>query len=248
MNQRIVNGLRAEASRGIEAVRRSRTDVAAVHFDNALSQAQNIKEDRVRRDEMASLAALFDQAGFYDLGSSAAEDSIELDRTLGLEGLAAQDLLELGNAHIGMENTAKAEQCFRDALAIFLEQKEFANAASATTNIAGIAANYGDMAKAVELLKQSLGHLEKESFDDTEIQTRIGLLQALELTKGDVKVAIENAKTLCSRFFNLMPEVQKSVVRSFVEQAVERYLLSQPDITPKRWKMWKAKTFPVLYV
>ena len=67
MNQRMVNGLRAEASRGIEAVRRSRTDVAAVHFDNALSQAQNIKEDRVRRDGMASLAALFDQAGFMIL-------------------------------------------------------------------------------------------------------------------------------------------------------------------------------------
>ena len=55
-----------------------------------------------------------------------------------------------------MENTAKAEQCFRDALAIFLERKEFANAASATTNIAGIAANYGDMAKAAKLLSRAL--------------------------------------------------------------------------------------------
>ena len=50
-----------------------------------------------------------------DLGSFAAEGTIERDRSLGLGGLAAQDLLEFGNAHIGMENDTKAEQCFRDA-------------------------------------------------------------------------------------------------------------------------------------
>jgi tetratricopeptide (TPR) repeat protein len=248
VNQRKVNELRAEANQGTETLRRGRTDLAAVHFDNAFGQAQNIKEDRVRRDEMANLAALFDQAGFFDLGLSAAEDTIKLDRSLGLESLAAQDLLELGNAHIGLENTAKAEHCFRDAMAIFLARKEFANAASASTNLAGIVANRGDMAKAVELFKQSLEYLEKERFDNTEIQTRVGLLQALEFTKGDVQVAIDNARKLCSRFFNLMPEVQKRVVRNVVEQAAERYLLSQRDIAPRQSKMWKAKTFPMLYV
>src|SRR5262249_8773672 len=135
----------------------------------------------MRRDEISTLATLFDMYGFHDLALMAAEEAVELDRILGLDKLLAEDIVSAGCAHQNMDNTAKAEACFQEALEICLRRNDWANAASANTNIAGIVANRGEMAKAIEMLEVSLEYLAKEPFDDTELKTRLTLLQAVEL-------------------------------------------------------------------
>jgi tetratricopeptide (TPR) repeat protein len=244
MDQAIAEQSRAEANKGIDKLRMRRPDEASVHFTNALDRADDIGDDRARRDELAGLAGLFAMAGFADLALLAAQEAVDLDEALGLPLEAGLDTLTLGNAHSAMENVAKAEACFRSALAAFVSLKSFANAASATTNIAAIVANRGQMDEAIELLETSLEYVKQEPFDETEIQTRFALMQALEIRKRDAKVALDNARELCSaRLFGSIPRAQRQIALDFVNGVIDRYLAAHPvgDM-----KTWKKRNFPTL--
>src|SRR6266705_841812 len=105
MDQQMVKEFRAAADKGIAALERKQADQASVHFNNALTRAEDLSDNRTRRDEIATLAALFDRCGFPDLGLMAAEEALGLDRSLGLENLMGQDLIEVGNAHLNLDNT-----------------------------------------------------------------------------------------------------------------------------------------------
>ncbi len=244
MDKTIVDELRQAANHGIAALKRRQTAEASQHFTKALDRAEDLQDPRTRRDELSALATLFEQYSFPDLSLTAAEETVDLDRTLGLDDLMAQDLLTVGNAHLNMENTAKAEAAYREAMAIFVAQNDFANAASATTNVAGIVANRGEMAPAIDLLEKSLGYLAKEPFDATEIQTRFALLQTMEIEQRDIDRAIDNARQLCARFWDAMPEVRRDAARDFIGKAVDRYLRAHPDVDAAAWK---AANFPALY-
>jgi len=244
MDEEIAKATTAEANEGIEKVLAGRADEASVHFTNALDRVGQIVNDRVRRDELSLLAGAFDHCGFPDLALMAAQQAIDLDKTLGLDALLASDMLALGNAHASMENTTKAEAAFRQALAVFIDQNNFGDAASATTNIAAIVANRGEMDDAIELLEKSLGYLEQSPFDETEIQTRFALLQALEITKRDAKAALQNARELCSeRLMGKIPPPQVGPTKQFVADVIARYLKEYPVADKKKWK---AANFPTL--
>lgn len=240
MDETIVKKIKTEADKGIEAGNMRQTDRASLHFNNALNLAEDLEDERTRRDEISLLATLFEMYDFPDLALPAAEEAVELDHSLGLDSLLGQDLLTVGNAHSMMENTVKAEALFQEALEIFLKRDEWANAASASTNIAGIVANGGDIPRAIEILKTSLEYLVREPFDDTEINTRLTLLQAMELEGHDIEHTIENARLLCSRFWDKMTDMHRNVAREFVARAVERHPSSNSAA-------WKVETFPMLY-
>ena len=243
MDETTIKELRAAANRGIEAVAQGQADQASVHFNNALNLAEDLQDGRARREELSVLSTLFFECSFPDLALMAAEESVELDRSLGLNESLVGDIIALGNAHQALENTTKAEACFQEALAICLKGGDWADAASATTNIAALVANRGEMAKAIELLEQSLGYLAKEPFEHTEIQTRFALLQLLELDNREVDRAVENARQLCGRFWDKMPVAQRKVTQAFVDRVVKRYLAAHPRTRPN----WRAKNFPLLY-
>ena len=244
MDEAIIKEIRAEGNQGIEAVKRRRADQAGLHFNNALNLAEDLEDERTRRDEISVLSDLFEQCGFPYLALMAAEEAVELDRSLGLDELMGGDIIGVGNAHMRMENTVKAEACFQEALAMFLKRADWADAASATTNLASVAANRGEMAKAIELLEESLEYLAKEPFEDTEIQTRFALLQTMELDGRHADRAVENARQLCGRLWDKMADVQREVARDFVGRTVERYLLAHPGTNAAAWK---AKNFPMLW-
>ena len=244
MDDEKVKQLRAEGNNGIAALKRRLTDRAGEHFNNALNLADEIEDERQRRDELATLSALFQQCGFPDLALMAAEEAVELDRALGLESFLGQDIISVGNAHMSMENTQKAQAYFEEALGMFVEQGEWANAASANTNLAAIVANAGEMPKAITMLETSLRYLAKEPFDNTETQTRFLLLQALEVTVSDVARAVENAQQLVSRFLHEMPPDQRQMTVHFVAKLAARYLEAHPQANADAWK---AATFPLLF-
>ena len=244
MDEENAKAATAEANEGIARIIAGRADEASVHFTNALDRVGLIVNDRARRDELSLLAGMFDQVGFPDLALMAAQQAIDLDKTLGLDALLALDMLALGNAHASMENTTKAEAAFRQALAVFIDRNDLADAASATTNIAAIVANRGEMDDAIGLLNKSLGYLEQSPFDETEIQTRFALMQALEITKGDAKVALQNARELCSdRLMGKIPPPQVGPTKQFVADVITRYLKEHPVADRKKWK---ADNFPTL--
>jgi tetratricopeptide (TPR) repeat protein len=244
MDEAKIKELRVEANQGIEAARRGQADQASLHFNNALNLAEDLEDERTRRDEISTLSALFEHCGFPDLALMAAEEAVDLDRSLGLDSLLGQDIIAVGNAHLKLQNAAQAEASFQEALEMFLKRSDWANAASANTNLAGMVADRGEMAKAIELLETSLGYLAKEPFDDTELNTRFALLQALEFEGRDVDRAIENARQLCARFWNKMPDLQRKLTGDFVARAIERHLQARPQANAAAWK---ARTFPMLY-
>ena len=244
MDEATVKQIQAEGEQGLEAARAGRADVAGQHFNEALNLTEDIKDDRTRRDELAILSILFDQCGFPDLALTAAEESVDLDRRLGLDELIHGDLLNVGTAHLNMDNDAKAEASFREALALALARGDWANAASASTNLGNVLAKRGEMKKAIAAYETSLGYLEKEAFDDTEMNTRIMLLQVSEIDQYDVDRSIANARIVCARFWKDMHPPHREAVATFVGQVVERYLVAHPQKNPAAWK---AKEFPMFF-
>jgi len=243
MDQQNIEQSRAAANQGISAIKDGRNDEASQLFNSALGYADDIVNDRARRDELSALAALFDMCGFPDLGVMAAQEAVDLDRTLALDSLTAQDLLEVGNAQMALGNKIEAGKCFREALDTFLRREEYANAASANTNLSGIFADDGDMLKARAMLKTSLEYLKKAPFDNTEMQTRLGLLQIMEFTNDDLEESMANARELCSRFFRSMDPQRKDATRQFVARLGKRYKAAHPKTSTTTWM---AKNFPAL--
>ena len=240
--EKAVADVRDAANRGIREMQMQRRDRAAVEFDAALNAADAIAAAPVKRDEISVLATLFANYGFHDLALMAAEDAVDLDRSLGLDSQLTGDLLAVGNAHTNLENESKAEAAFTEAQSVSLRLERWSDAASATTNLAGMYANRGQMKQAAEMLQTSLGYLARERFDETEINTRITLLQVLELSDGDLEVALNNAETLCGSFGNDIPPHARSVVANFVERMIARYAAAHAEA---RNPAWKAKHFPM---
>jgi tetratricopeptide (TPR) repeat protein len=244
MDDETVRKLREEGNQGVRAAQAGRMDLAGQHFNKALGLAEDLEDDRQRRDEISVLSMVFDDCGLPDLALIAAEESVELDRKLGLDDLVHQDLLNVGTAHLNLGNHAKAEACFREALKLALARKEWANAASASTNLGKVFAQREEWKQSIESYETSLGYLERGAFEDTEINTRLMLLQVGELGGYDAERAVDNARRLCERFWKVMQGQKRQAAEVFVPQAVERYLKARPQGNPGAWK---AKTFPMIF-
>lgn len=244
MGTAAVGDVRAAANRGLQAVQAGRSDLASQHFSKALDQAEDLADARTRRDELAALSILFDESGFPDLALTAAEDSVALDRELGLDDLVHEDLLNVGTAHLNLNNDAKAETSFREALQEALARTQWANAASASTNLGNVFAKRNDMRRAIEAYEKSLEYLGKEAFDNTEINTRLMLLQTSVIGEYDVDRTIDNARTLYQQFWKDLQDGHRQAATTFIEQAVERYLAVHQPGDPQAWK---AKTFPAIF-
>ena len=67
MDDATVRQIKVEGEQGLKAAQVGRPDVAGQHFNKALNHAEDVKDDRTRRDELATLSILFDQCGFPDL-------------------------------------------------------------------------------------------------------------------------------------------------------------------------------------
>ncbi|MBL8981228.1 MAG: tetratricopeptide repeat protein [Gemmatimonadetes bacterium] len=234
--------VRKAANEGISALRRGRRDEAATHFDEALALCDDLEPALTRRGELSSLSLLFQQAGFGDLALAAAQDALDIVKAEGRTDLLGGDLLAVGNAHQTLGNTTAAIALFEEALALCIAQERWADAASASTNIAGLAFNEGNQDRAFALLKQSLDFLARNPFPHTEIQTRFLLMQGLEITKGDLDLALANAKQLVT-LLGEMPHDQREMTLRFIDRMTDRYLAERPQ---PAGKLWKILQFPQL--
>lgn len=230
------------ANEGIAALRQGRRDQAAAHFDDALALCDDLQPPLARRRELATLSGLFQQTGFGDLALVAAQDALEIVRNEGRTDLLGGDLIAVGNAHITLGNIAAAIELFEEAKKLAVTHERWGDAASASTNIAGIVFNEGAQERAFTLLQQSLEFLAREPFEHTEIQTRFMLMQMLEITKGDLDLALANGKQLVTLLDKMPPDQQQMTLR-FVDQMSDRYLADRPQ---PAGKMWKIMQFPQL--
>ena len=223
--------------------KRPRPSFPTCYLQQAFDRLEDVADLKARRAQYARLATLFVRLEAADRGLLAAREAVALDEEVGDRNLLGQDILLCGTAMGTLGNLQAAEEAYRDARRIFIEDKNWANAASATTNIA-VLVGQEDIAQGIELLEESLVFLKRKGFPDTEITTRIALIQALVVANGPPKRVFEVAKELYRKFKDeLRPDQRENSVGP-LEDAIERYLAKYP--VPDA-AAWKTKKFPMIY-
>jgi tetratricopeptide (TPR) repeat protein len=213
---------------------------AGVHCWRALTVLDNMKDLRMKRNCLLVLAEqVFKGLKCFDLSLFAIQSAIEIDKSLSDTKSLAQDLLVYGNINMDLGNTYSAIEAYRKTIEINLKNQDFANAASASTNLAIMLANNYKLEESITLLNQSLSYLDKKPFPDTEITTRLALIRILSLKNIEATKVIENAEVLFNLYSAKIPQNTKSMVAGALEQAIQRYLLDHPELDLKLWRAQK---------
>jgi len=240
----IVAHSKAEVREGMEALGRGNPDAASKHFWNAMDCLADVQDDRRRRDELGPLAIYYVALELYDLALIGAHDAIVLDKKLGQPRQLAEDIVTLGNANMRLGKMDEATENYTEALQLCLDNGDYDNAASASTNLASILANQDKMREATTLLRNSLDYLTKKPHPNTEKITRMTLIQVLGLQKENPEELIDVAEKLLERFGHEIPRGMIDTIRPYIDDAVEQYLKANPSIHPLKWKL---AHFPRLY-
>jgi tetratricopeptide (TPR) repeat protein len=235
--------IKSQTDRGVKALTRGDRSGAIDAFQEAFDGLDDVPNMRERRDEYALLGTMFIKSGAPDRALLAARAAVELDEALNDRNLLGQDILMCGTAIWHMGNIAGAIDAYRDAHRIFVEDQSWANAASANTNIA-ILVGQKDIVGAINLLEESLFYLDRAPFPDTEIKTRIALIQALVVDKRPPQRVFEVAQLLFARFWGRLRSDQKENSVGPLDDAIARHLAANPVADPTAWK---AKRFPEAY-
>lgn len=244
MDDEKITLVRDEVQKGMDAIAAGNNDLGSRHFWTATDILATIQDDSKKRDEMSSLAYIFTRYGFHDLALIEASELVVIDEKLGNNRNLAEDLLALGNANTNLGQADKAEENYNRALKICLKKGYYSNAASASTNIAGIKAEQNKMDDAIALLRKSLEFLEKEPFPETERNTLLTLIQVLGITDKYPEELIESAKRLFKKFQNEITPKYIKVISPYIDNAVKKFLGQNPAINPLQWK---AMNLPQIY-
>jgi tetratricopeptide (TPR) repeat protein len=228
---------------GVAAIRQGRKDEAGLYLLRALQYLDDVQDLRERRNLLSEVSEFFLSAGFEDLALMAVLDALEADKQLDFERGLVKDSMTYANIHTRLENLEQAGASYRSILDRCLKNGDYANAASASTNLAGILANENYLGEATQLLENSLEYLKVEDFRDTEINTRLMLIQVLELRKTDPQRTFDEARTLLDRFANDLPPQYREVLAQFVESALKRCSQDRLDVDVEEWK---RREFPEL--
>ncbi len=235
--------VRVLIDRGIEAIQAGDGNLAVNELQTAFDRLGDVADRKSRRDKYALLGTLFIRLQAGERALAAARAAVELDEALGDRNLLGQDILMCGTAIGTLGNHEGAVAAYRDARRIFLEDENWANAASATTNIA-IIEGQNDIDAGIEMLEESLGYLARQPFPDTEITTRIALVQALVVAERPPQRVFEVAADLFRKFWDeLRPDQRENSVGP-LDIAIERHLAAHRVADPAAWKRNK---FPEAY-
>lgn len=213
-----------------------RFDDAGMDFWRALTCLEKLPVAELRRDQTRELGFLFKRAGHEDLALLALRETINLDEALNDSRAAANDLLDYGNVHTNLDNTEEAKSTFKKVIEICLSNGYYANAASASTNLAALLVNTEDGKQALSLLVKSLEYLSKEPFPDTEFNTHMVLIQVVDFFDGDPELSVRSGIALGKKFQDRLTEPYRNAIIPFLQKAVEAFLDKEPQPNPYEWK------------
>lgn len=232
-----------EAMAGVAAIQQGRKDQAGPHFLRSLQYLDHVKDLRERRNLLSEISEFFLRFGFEDLALMAVLDALEADKQLGFERGLLKDHMTYANIHTRLENLEQAEAIYRAILDRALKNGDYANAAAASTNLAGILADNNYLEEATQLLDNSLEYLKVENNRGTEIITRMTLIQVLEVRKSDPQRTFDEIRTVLDRFTNDLPPKYSEILARAVESALKRY---PQDLLGIDVEEWKKQEFPEL--
>jgi tetratricopeptide (TPR) repeat protein len=205
-----------EFNHGDDALEAGDRARARFHFVRAVSFLEDVEQPKQRRDELAALALALLRRGFGDVASPALNEVIKLDDKRGARQSLGIDFLRYAWARLQAGDLNAAWDNFERARELSLEYGDHANAAAASTNMAIVISQdkrrlqAGGVVRAIGLLRESLGFLKKAeketknqqepSLEETQITTRVALIQALAVSDADPEDIFKLARELYNRF------------------------------------------------
>lgn len=190
----------------------------------ALDGLEAVNDEDVRRVLASRLANACWHVGFDDLALFALDLAIELSEEAGDVSALESNRLTLGNVHFRLGNLAEAEAAWQVAYDAAVANGDYANAASAATNLGSLLAQETYLDAARTLLERSLEHLEQEPFPETELNTRFLLLQVLDSIGASAERVLDVAEPL-DAWAGELGEVHAARLAEVVEGA----LADQPE-------------------
>ena len=239
-----VEGVRQLLDAGIEHTQARRFGAAGQRFLEALTalEALPIGADRTRL--LGRAADSFARAGHPDLALMALQDILDSDQSKADPGRRCADLLTLASSWTGLGQTAAAMAVNQSALEHALAHRRWADAACASTNLAGQAASRGDLSGALNHLQASLGWLAQEAHPDTDAITRLFLIQVVDAAQAAPEIALDAASDLFDRLeSHVGPQRWRGVAPAFL-RLVERWLALHPQPDDS---IWKRNRFPRVF-
>lgn len=140
-----VEGVRQLVDAGIEHTQARRFGAAGQRFLEALTALELLPVGADRSRLLGRAADSFARAGHPDLALMALQDILDSEQSKADPGRRCADLLTLANSWNGLRQSAAAMAVNQSALDHALAHHRWADAASASTNLAGQAANRGDL-------------------------------------------------------------------------------------------------------
>jgi tetratricopeptide (TPR) repeat protein len=244
MDSEYLNLIKKEIDSGYELSRGIEKSKASQHFMNALDISASIQDQRLKQQQLSMLSIICSTNGFFDIALMAVQDALDIDTALNDNKSLVSDYLTLGNVNSSLGKPQEAENIYRKALKIALDNHIYTDAASASTNIAMIVGNQNKLAEANTLLNNSLEYLKKAPFPETELITRFTLIQILGLLKKDPEKIIENAKIVYSKYATLLIPEMKNNINKYLKKAIDQYLQDHPELNTLTWKQ---QEFPWLF-
>lgn len=229
--------------RFIDAHKSGRRDLAGVHAMTALESFSKIADKQRRREELRPLAVLFQRGGVEDLALVVLSRLVVIEQALENHQGVTSALLDIGNIYTGMENYDDARSYAERALDVALENGNFADAASASTNVASVFARRGDYESALPRLRRSLELLRKAENPHSEFITRALLIELLDKVGSNTDEAFAVARPLFGRLSSFAVQIQSQLVE-MLERIADRHpaVSDHTDLIE-----WKAKALPELW-
>lgn len=229
---------------GVESSRARRFGEAGQYFLQAMELIETWPDGPERSQQLGFAAHLCTRAGHPDLALMAVQGLLESRERRNNPAEHCADLLTLASSWGGLGRPAAAAAVNEAALAYALEHQRYADAASASTNLAMNDANAGHLPQSLKRLQASLEFLARDSNPDTDAITRLSLLQVIDAMQADPAIALDASADLFTRLErHVGPERWKSAAPAF-HRLVDRHIAAHPDLDGEAWK---RKTFPLVF-
>jgi hypothetical protein len=227
----------AEVHAGGIAFRDRRRAVASGHLFDAICVASRAASRDVRRNELTKLSMLCVKAGFEDLALIALVGAIAELEAAGELDDAEASMFDVGNLFARLGNLDEMGYWNQRALDTSLARGHHAHAASASTNLAAIAAQRGDLERAEQLATASLGYLEREPLPHTELVTRSLLVRIAERRERPAEAAIAIARPIFGALRDVpASEELRHEVKVALDSIARRHLAAHPALDGAAWK------------
>jgi hypothetical protein len=214
---------------------------------DAIELALTFEGEKLRGRELAKLGRLCLQARLEDLALFALVEACAAFEAAAEYPVAETLMIEVAATFAQLGNLDAAAHWNQRALELSLAHEDFANAASASTNLAAFHGQLHESRRAYELATLSLAYLEREAHPRTETMTRA----LLTMLADRLELPAEGAFALARPLFGALDVAKvnpglREIAVTALERIAGRHLAAHGDLDPETWKrqhlpeLWRA--------